>query len=36
MNGWEDINIDLAEQYLVQCTYDSDCAGTYYVEYVME
>ena len=36
MNGLENIDIDLAEQYFVECTYDSDCGGTYYVEYVME
>ena len=34
-NGWETVDVDLSEQYLVECTYESDCDGTYYVEYVM-
>lgn len=36
MNGWQNIGIDLSEQYLVECTYESSCDGTYYVEYVMQ
>ena len=36
LNGQADINIDLSEQYMVECTRDSDCDGTYYVEYPME
>ena len=36
LNGWETVNVDLSEQYLVECTYESDCDGTYYVEYVMD
>ena len=35
LNGLEDNSIDLAEQYLLECIYASDCDGTYYVEYVM-
>ena len=30
-NGWETVDVDLSEQYLVECTYDSDCYGTFYV-----
>ena len=36
LNGWENINVDLSEQYLLECTKESDCGGTYYVEYVMD
>ena len=36
MNGWETVDVDLSEQYLVECTYESDCDGTYHVEYVMD
>ena len=36
LNGEADLTIDLSEQYLVECTYASDCSGTYYVEYVMD
>lgn len=35
-NGWENLEVDLSEQYLVECTHESDCDGTYYVEYVMD
>ena len=27
--------MDLSEQYMVECTYDSDCEGSIYVEYSM-
>ena len=33
LNG--ETNPDLSEQFLVSCTIDSSCAGTYYVEHVM-
>ena len=36
MNGWEDLTVDLSEQHLVECTYQSDCEGTYDVEHVMK
>ena len=36
LNGWETLGVDLSEQYFVECTKDSDCEGTYYVEYVMD
>lgn len=36
INGDEDITVDLSEQYMVECTYDSDCSGTFYVEYSMD
>ena len=36
LNNQADTSIDLSEQYMVECTYESDCDGTYYVEYSME
>ena len=36
LSGKENVTVDLSEQYLVECTYDSDCGGTYYMKYVME
>ena len=36
INGWDTKEVDLSEQYLLECTYESDCDGTYYVEYVMD
>jgi C1A family cysteine protease len=36
LSGKENATVDLSEQYLVECTYGSDCGGTYYMSYVME
>ena len=36
MNKWAIAEVDLSEQYLVECTRDSDCEGTYYVEHAMD
>ena len=35
MNGWEDNTVDLSEQYLLECTSNSSCAGTSSVRIVM-
>ena len=29
INKWATAEVDLSEQYLVECTKDSDCEGTY-------
>lgn len=36
LNGVDDNSVDLSEQYLLECTYASSCAGTYYMDYVMD
>lgn len=36
LNKLEDINVDLSEQYMVGCTKESDCDGTYFVSYAMD
>ena len=36
LSGKENVTVDLSEQYLVECTYESDCSGTYHMRYVME
>ena len=36
LNGKESVDVDLSEQYLLECTKESDCQGTFYVEYVMD
>ena len=34
MNGWEENTADLSEQYLLECTYASNCSSGY-MEYMM-
>ena len=36
INGLADSSIDLSEQYVLECTPNSDCDGTYYVHQPMD